>query len=160
MAKYHMRKSEREITDRTELVRILKSGKYAVISMCRNNEPYIVTLSYGYDESRNSLYFHSAKTGLKIDFIGENPRVCATVIEDGGYMPGECEHRYASVVFWGDMRVVDGPEEKKHALVTMIDQLEEAPEPVKARLLKNDAVYGNVGILRLDISEITGKKGS
>lgn len=158
--KYHMRKLEREITDKEELANILRTGKYAVISMCRNNEPYIVTLSYGYDEGRNSLYFHSAKTGLKIDFVKENPNVCATVIVDGGYLTGECEHKYASVVFWGSMNVVEDLEEKKHALVTMIDHLEEVPEPVKSRLLKTDSVYENVGILRLDISEITGKKGS
>ncbi|HYF84611.1 MAG TPA: pyridoxamine 5'-phosphate oxidase family protein [Clostridia bacterium] len=160
MMKYHMRKLEREITDKEELAGILKNGKYAVISMCRNNEPYIVTLSYGYDEGRNSLYFHSAKTGLKIDFVKENPKVCATVIVDGGYMAGECEHKYASAVFWGNMNLVEDLEEKKHALVTLIDHLEEVPEPVKARLLKNDGVYEGVGILRLDIDEITGKKGS
>ena len=160
MSKYHMKKVEREITDKEELENILRNGKYAVISMCRNNEPYIVTLSYGYDENKKSLYFHSAKAGLKIDFIKENPKVCATVIEDGGYLKGECEHKYASVVFWGSMYVVDDLVEKKHALSSMIDHLEEVPEPVKARLLKNDSVYEGVGILRLDINEITGKKGS
>ncbi len=160
MTKYHMRKFEREIAGKEEIADILRNGKYAVISMCRNSEPYIVTLSYGYDEDRNSLYLHSAKTGLKIDFIKENPKVCATVIEDGGYLKGECEHKYASVVFWGNMQVVEDLNEKKHALTTMIDHLEEVPGPVKARLLKNDSVYEGVGILRLDINEITGKKGS
>lgn len=160
MTKYHMKKIEREITDKEEISNILRNGKYAVISMCRNNEPYIVTLSYGYDENTNSLYFHSAKAGLKIDFIKENPKVCATVIEDGGYLTAECEHKYASVIFWGSMHVVEDLNEKKHALITMIDHLEEAPEPLKARLLKNDNVYEGVGILRLDINEITGKKGS
>jgi len=160
MTKYHMRKMDREITDQDELAGILRNGKYAVISMCRNNEPYIVTLSYGYDEGKNSLYFHSAKTGLKFDFIKENPRVCATVIDDGGYLKGECEHKYASLVFWGDMHEVLDLEEKKHALTRMIEHLEEVPEPVKLRLLKNDSVYEGVGILRLDIKELTGKKGS
>jgi uncharacterized protein len=160
MTKYHMKKFEREIIDKEELLNVLRNGKYAVISMCRSNEPYIVTLSYGYDEGGNSLYFHSAKTGLKVDFVKENSKVCATVIVDGGYLPGECEHKYASVVFWGNMYVVEDLEEKKHALVTMIEHLEEVPEPVKARLLQNDGVYEGVGILRLDIGEITGKKGS
>lgn len=160
MTKYHMKKFEREITDKEELANILRCGKYAVISMCRNNEPYIVTLSYGYDEGHSSLYFHSAKAGLKIDFLKENPKVCATVIVDGGYLAGECEHKYASAVFWGNMYAVEDLEEKKHALATLIDHLEEVPEPVKARLLKNDSVYEGVGILRLDIGEITGKKGS
>jgi nitroimidazol reductase NimA-like FMN-containing flavoprotein (pyridoxamine 5'-phosphate oxidase superfamily) len=46
----------------------------------------IVTLSYGYDSEKKTLYFHSAKKGLNWDFINSNKRVCATVIEDGGYI--------------------------------------------------------------------------
>lgn len=160
MAKYHLQKAEREITDRDEIQGIIKNGKFAVIAMCRNNEPYIVTLSFGYDEDKNALYFHSAKKGLKIDFITDNPAVCATIIEDGGYLKGECEHKYSSVIICGDMHVVETIEEKKHALNVMIDHLEEDPEPVKTRILKNDKVYEGVGILRLDINEVTGKKGS
>jgi len=49
MVNYHMNKKEREIVDRNVLIGILKQGKYATVSMCRDNEPYIVTLSYGYD---------------------------------------------------------------------------------------------------------------
>jgi len=50
MPKYHVRKTEREITNQSELLDILKRGKYTTISMCRDNEPYLVTLSYGYKE--------------------------------------------------------------------------------------------------------------
>ncbi|GAH11801.1 unnamed protein product, partial [marine sediment metagenome] len=32
---------------------IMKNGKFSTISMCRNDEPYIVTLSYGFDETFN-----------------------------------------------------------------------------------------------------------
>jgi nitroimidazol reductase NimA-like FMN-containing flavoprotein (pyridoxamine 5'-phosphate oxidase superfamily) len=84
--KYHLiNRPDREITDEEEILRILKNGKYATLSLCKNNEPYIVTLSYGYEEQSNSLYFHCAKKGLKLVFIKNNPRVCATIIEDGGY---------------------------------------------------------------------------
>jgi uncharacterized protein len=62
MERYHMRRKDRQITDKDELSEILTQGKYAIISMCRDNEPYIVTLSYGYDKAKNALYFH---TGLK-----------------------------------------------------------------------------------------------
>ncbi len=72
MQKYHLHnRPNRELKSQTEIVNILKTGKYAVISMCADNEPYIVTLSYGYDELKNTLYFHSAKHGLKLDFINK-----------------------------------------------------------------------------------------
>ena len=50
MQKYHLNnRPNREMVDNSEITTILKSGKYATISLCRGNEPYIVTLSYGYD---------------------------------------------------------------------------------------------------------------
>ncbi len=159
MNKYHMNKQEREIKDNNEIAEILKNGKYAVISMCRDNEPYIVTLSYGYNQSENSLYFHTALKGLKLDFIRSNPSVCATVIDDGGYNSGQCEHSYRSVVFWGNMSIVEKLEEKKLGMEVLLNHLEDMPGPIKERNLKNDKVYGNMTVLKLNIEQISGKKG-
>jgi uncharacterized protein len=93
MQKYHLHnRPNRELTHESDIIAILKKGRFAVISMCRNNEPYIVTLSYGYDVEKNSLYFHCVQKGLKLDFLSSNRKVCATVIEDGGYIMGECGH--------------------------------------------------------------------
>ena len=154
-----MRKKEREITNKNELIEILSQGKYTSVSMCRNNEPYIVTLSYGYDGERHSLYFHAAVEGLKLDFIRENPNVCATVIEDQGYVVDQCEQKYRSVVFWGKMFVVEELAEKKHGLDILLNHLEKNPDPIKKRNVKNDDKYDKVAILRLDIVEMTGKQG-
>ena len=49
MDRYHMRRQDRQINDETELSEIICRGKFAVLALCRNDEPYIVTLSYGYD---------------------------------------------------------------------------------------------------------------
>jgi uncharacterized protein len=92
-AKYHMNKAEREITDHATMAGILRDGRYAIVALCRDNEPYIVTLSYGYDPERSALYFHSAAKGLKLDFLAANGAACATVIEDGGYVTDQCSHR-------------------------------------------------------------------
>ncbi len=156
---YHIKLSDREITNPAELKQILKQGKFTSIAMCWQNEPYIVTLSYGFDEEKSILYFHSAQDGLKVDFISKNADVCGTIIEDRGYMMGECEHKYRSVVFLGKMCVVDEAEEKKHALNVMIDHLEQSSVEVKKRLLKNDEVYNKVKIIKLKIESITGKAG-
>jgi nitroimidazol reductase NimA-like FMN-containing flavoprotein (pyridoxamine 5'-phosphate oxidase superfamily) len=157
MAKYHMQKKERQINNQDELIEILKQGTYAVISMCRNNEPYIVTLNYGYDSDKNALYFHSGLQGLKIDFLRHNPNVCATVIEDKGYRMNDCDHKYRSVVFWGKMSIVKNLEEKEQGIEVILNHLENNPEKIRERFLKTEERYHNVTILRLDIRELTGK---
>ena len=153
-----MRKKEREIIDKNLLSEILRNGKYVVISMCRDNEPYVVTLSYGYDENQNALFFHCSPQGLKLDFIRQNPNVCATVIEDRGYKMGDCSHAYRSVVFWGRMYQLHDLAEKKHAINVLLEHLEDEPDIVREKSLKSDDDYKDVGILRLDITEMTGKK--
>lgn len=159
MPRYHMFKKERAVDDPDVQKTVLKQGKYTTIALCRGAEPYIVTMNYGYDEPKHALYFHCARRGLKIEFIKQNPAVCATVIEDRGYHMGACEHAYRSVVLWGNMSVIDDPEEKKHGLDILINHLEDHPDIVKKRTLKDDSVVENVGILRLDITEMTCKSG-
>ena len=127
--------------------------------MCRHNEPYIVTLSYGYDSDANALYFHTAKEGLKLDFLKANSTVCATVIEDGGYILDECGHEYRSVVFWGDMKIVDDLTEKKHGMSVLLSHLEEKESVIKEKLLKSDDYYSKMEVLRLNITQIHGKAG-
>ncbi|MFX0040071.1 MAG: pyridoxamine 5'-phosphate oxidase family protein [Promethearchaeota archaeon] len=157
MAKYHMRRIEKKIKDREKLIELLKGGKYTVISLSKENEPYIITLSYGYDESRNALYFHCAKEGQKIDFIKSNPYVCGTVIEDNGYEEA-CGQTFRSVVFRGKMVIIEDLEEKKYGFEILLTQLEEDPNIIKSKYLKKDETYENSGMLRLDISNITGKE--
>ena len=157
MPKYHMKKKEREITDKNTIIEILKNGKFATISMCRANEPYIVTLSYGFDLKGNSLYFHSAKEGLKVEFLRENSNVCGTIVEDLGYVMDECSHKYRSVVFWGKMATIEDLDEKKHGFNILLNHLEENPGKVKEKFIKNEQVYVNICIMRLNIIEMTGK---
>ena len=157
MAIHPMQKPDREITDPSEVKGILARGKYATIALCRDGEPYVVTLSCGFDETRRALYFHSALKGLKLEFLRANPRVCATVILDLGYRPGRCSHGYRSVVLRGRMGLVDDLDEKKHALDVLLHQLEPEAEAVRKRQLPDDAAYRDVGILRLDIEDMRGK---
>lgn len=156
---YHLRRKDRQINDQVEITELLQKGKYAVIAMCRDNVPYVVTLSYGVDLSTNTLYFHCAMEGQKIDFIKANPEVCATIISDHGYLPGECAHKFASIIIKGRMRALETLEEKKLGMRTLLCHLEETPEKFEQKQLKEDNVYQNICILKLEIEEMTGKKG-
>ncbi|MFX1456433.1 MAG: pyridoxamine 5'-phosphate oxidase family protein [Promethearchaeota archaeon] len=157
MTIYHMRRNEKEITDKGEIFNIIKSGKYTSISLSKENEPYIITLSYGFDSNKNALYFHCAAEGQKIDFVKSNPYVCGTIIEDNGYKDG-CGQAFRSIVYRGTISIVKDIEEKKHGFDILIDHLEKNPEEVKKNLLKSEEVYIKPSILRLDISEMTCKE--
>jgi nitroimidazol reductase NimA-like FMN-containing flavoprotein (pyridoxamine 5'-phosphate oxidase superfamily) len=159
LEKYHMRRQDRQINDENELSEILLHGKYTVISMCYNNEPYIVTLSYGYDKSQNALYLHTGLKGLKIDFITHNPNVCATIIDDRGYVMGECGHKYRSVVINAKISFVEDLAKKKYGMEVILKHLEDTPSVVKEKTLKNENMYNNIAILKMDIISLTGKKG-
>lgn len=152
-----MRRNEKEIKNKEELIDILKKGKYTTISLCKKNEPYIVTLSYGYDDEKHSIYIHCAKEGQKIDFIHANPYVCGTVIEDNGYKDG-CGQAFRSVIFRGKMEIVESLEEKKKGLDILIEHLEDDPIPVKDKFLNKESSYERLGMLRLEIIDLSGKE--
>jgi len=66
-----MRRKEKKIIDRNEMITILEQVKYITIAMCKNDEPYLVTLSHGYDRANHCIYFHCAKEGKKIGILKE-----------------------------------------------------------------------------------------
>ena len=156
MTKYHIRRKEKEITDDREILDIIKNGKFTSIALSKKNEPYIITLSYGYDHSKNVLYFHCGE-GQKIDFIKSNPYVCGTIIEDNGYQE-DCIQAFRSVVYRGKITIITEIEEKKHGFVILIDHLEKNPNETKKKLLNSEDVYIKPIILRLDIEDITCKE--
>lgn len=158
MKSYHPKRKRNEIIDDSEIKRLLGQGKYVTIAMAKDAVPYIVTLSYGYDTRRNCLYFHCANEGDKLDYIRVNSSVCATIIEDHGYIETKCDHDYASLVIRGQMKVIQDLEEKKHGLMILLNHLEKDPEPIFQRNIKNDQSYDGVTILKLSISSVIGKK--
>ncbi|MCD6308223.1 MAG: flavin-nucleotide-binding protein, partial [Candidatus Latescibacteria bacterium] len=72
---------------------------------------------------------------------------------------GECGQPFQSIIFRGTVDEVHDIEEKKHAMLTLLGHLEDDPDIVKERSLKNDKIYNAFGILRINLEEITAKKG-
>lgn len=152
-----IRRKEKEINDKQELIRIIQKAKYITMAMCLDNEPYLVTLNHGYDRDKNCIYFHCAREGKKIDILTENSMIWGQALVDSGYVQGKCDHLYATTHFKGRVVFVEDFEEKKHALTVMINALEKEPDRVVQDQLTRDSVT-NVGIGRIDIERMSGKK--
>jgi nitroimidazol reductase NimA-like FMN-containing flavoprotein (pyridoxamine 5'-phosphate oxidase superfamily) len=125
--------------------------------MCQDNEPYLVTLSHGYDREKHCIYFHCAQEGKKIDILKKNPSVWGQAIVDHGYAEGKCDHLYATAQFQGNVTFVTDFVEKKYALTVMVNQLEPVPSVVIEEQFKETSIQ-KVNIGRIDISFMSGKR--
>jgi len=155
---YHPKRVRNEIIDQSTLIEIIKRGNHITLALTDNDNPYIVTMSYGFDESNKCLYFHCANKGDKLDYIKKNGKVCGTIIEDNGYIKTKCDHDYSSLIIRGNIVIVSELEEKKHGLQILLNHLEEDPKPIFERNIKNDESYNSVTILKVSIESIIGKK--
>lgn len=158
---YHVRRTDREITDPAQIARVLERGRYVTFALVDDGEPYVVTLSYGYDAEAGRLYHHVAHAGHKLDVIAREPRACGTVIIDGGYTSGECEHPFESVVLRGTIRVVEDADEKMHAMHTLVNHLEPDPDTYwSSRAWKLEDRAKGFSALAFEIESVTAKQGS
>ncbi len=152
-----IRRKEKEITDGNEILAILEKAEYITIAMCVDNDPYLVTLSHGYDRDRHCIYFHCAKEGKKIDILRKHNKVWGQALLDKGYIDGACDHLYATAQFKGRVTLVEDLSEKRHALEIMINALEKDPQKVMDTQLTDKSIR-NVQIGRIDIDDMSGKK--
>lgn len=152
-----MRRREKEVTDRGELVRVITEARHVTIAMIDADGPYLATLTHGYDEERNSIYFHCAQEGRKVEALRRDNRVWGQALIDLGYAEGSCDHLYQTTQFRGKVTFVEDPEEKRHALRTMISKNEPDADTVFSRQVTDDTVR-SVGIGRIDIDLMTGKR--
>lgn len=157
---HEMRRADREITDPARIDDLLKRGRFITLALVDGVEPYVVTLSYGYDSQSRRMYFHVAHAGHKLDVIAVNPRACGTVVLDGGYNQGECEHPFESVVVRGTLRIAEDPAEKRNAIRALVGHLEPDAETYWAsRTWDLEDRLGGFKALMLDIESVSAKEG-
>jgi nitroimidazol reductase NimA-like FMN-containing flavoprotein (pyridoxamine 5'-phosphate oxidase superfamily) len=152
---FHVRRKDREITDADTLKRILKSAKFVTIALCMDNEPYLVSLSHGYDEKQNCIYFHCASEGKKLVYMEANNRVWGQAVLDYG-VTDECDYAYTSVHFSGRLVMIDELSEKQHAIEVMVRQLSPNPEVKLAKIKPEKLATTTMG--RIDLKYMTGKQ--
>ena len=152
---FHVRRKDREITDKPEMHSILKCARYVTIALCKDNEPYLVSLSYGYDEAKNCLYFHCAPEGKKTIYAQANPKIWGQAILDYG-VTDDCDYAYNSVHFSGKITLIDALAEKQHAMEVLVRQLSKTPEAKLAKITPEK--LAKTQLCRIDIEAITGKK--
>jgi nitroimidazol reductase NimA-like FMN-containing flavoprotein (pyridoxamine 5'-phosphate oxidase superfamily) len=148
-----MRRKDKEITDRGEIEAIILQSDVCRLAMADAAGPYIVPLNFGFSE--NSLYFHSAHKGRKMDIIKKNPQVCFEFDLGVRIISGEkaCNWGtyFKSVIGFGKAQLVNDTEAKKKALNIIMDHY------AGKSFQFSETDVDRVAIIRVDINQMTGK---
>jgi nitroimidazol reductase NimA-like FMN-containing flavoprotein (pyridoxamine 5'-phosphate oxidase superfamily) len=150
-----MRRHDREVSERTEIDRIIRSALVCRIAFADDNEPYMVPISFGYDGA--SVFIHTAGKGRKIDFIEANNRVCfefeANVdLRRHDEDPCAWTFEFESVIGYGHVIELLEHEEKAHGLNQIMLHYSDREWSFSDRQTATTRVW------RIDIESVTGKR--
>ena len=160
-----MRRTDREITDREEILQIMQTCTVLHLSMVDGGKPYVVPLNFGLEVQEPggeiALYFHSAAAGRKTEVLQKQPEVCFCMESDVQLVapnPNDpaCHWttRYASVIGEGRATKLEDVQQKAnglHAILRQCGFCGEAPAFAQDMLVRT-AVY------RVDVTGISAKR--
>ena len=93
---------------REDCVQILKNEMRGVLSVQGDDGyPYGLPIDHWYNEEDGKLYFHSGKTGHKIDALRKSDKVSFCVYDQGFRRAGEWALNIKSVIAFGRARIVE-----------------------------------------------------
>ncbi len=150
-----MRRKDKEITDTRQIQEILENGKLCHIAMAIGDEPYLVTVNYGYQDG--CIYFHSAPEGRKLEIIRKNPNVCFMIITDEHMISGEnpCRDwsmKFKSIIGYGRATILENQNEKSEGLNILMEHYsKKGPFGFSEKNLEETAV------VKIEIEKISGK---
>lgn len=151
-----MLRSNREITDKAEIIDVLRRCDTIRIGLYGDDFPYVVPVSFGVkvNDDIAAIYFHGAVRGYKTELLAKNPKVC--IEGDIFYKVEPWDHgitaRYESVIGFGDAEAVSG-EEKVIGLKAILEHYNFPNYPIEqCKGLEATAVY------KITVLQITGKR--
>ena len=137
--------------------KILREGLYGVLALNGDNDyAYTVPINYAYDDGK--IYFHSAKSGHKIDAMKKNPKASFCVVGQHDVVSEEFTSYYTSAVAFGKMKVIEDNEDPEKVRGLML--LAEKYSPNESDEHRDKEIYGKLNALVvpvLEIEHLTGK---
>lgn len=145
-----------------ECIKILNDEKRGVLSVIGdNNYPYCFPMNYYYNSCDNAIYFHSGKTGHKIDSLINNNKVSFCVLTEGVKNNEKLEWAYTikSVIAFGNIEIIDINNSEINKYIDIIRKLSLKYTNDNDYINKEikDSLCNTI-ILKLNIENICGKQ--
>ncbi len=147
-----VRRKKRAIPE-DEALELLKNAEYGILSTAgKDGTPYGVPLSFCV--LNNSIYFHCAVEGRKIDNIYQNSAVSFCVVGERQVLPEQFSTLYESVIVAGTASEVTGIE-KQRALEGLLEKY--SPEFMEEGKKYIDDMNDITKVFGIRIEHISGK---
>ncbi len=103
---------KKQALTREACIELLRSHPRGVLAVQGDDGyPYGVPTNHFYDPESGLLYFHSGRSGHKVDAIRRCDKVSYCVIDEGERKDGDWAKTYRSVIVFGRVRILDLGEE-------------------------------------------------
>ena len=148
-----MRRKDREESEAFALA-VLRDCEYAVLATVNEDStPYCIPVSPVLWE--NTVYFHCALEGQKLENLQNRPDVCLTCVGKTQLCPQKFTTAYESAVAYGRAQLVEDEQEKRFALRILCekyakDNLENAEAAISRSLART-------GIVKITLARVTGQ---
>lgn len=148
-----VRRQDRLLSDE-KIIEILKDGEYGFLSISLKGQPYGVPISYAWD-GENSIYFHSAPDGYKINILKTNTLASFCVVRKTRVIPEKFTTEYESIILKGKMDVVYDLKQCVRGFELLVEKYSSSHKQEGMKYAHNS--LQRTSILRFDIQEASGK---
>ncbi|NEZ46568.1 pyridoxamine 5'-phosphate oxidase family protein [Clostridium niameyense] len=147
-----MRRKDK-IISKDDIIFILNKGNFGILSTVdTNGYGYGVPLNYVY--KNNSIYFHCAPVGEKLENIKNNNKVSFCVTNNVEILNSKFDTNYESVIIFGKAYEIFG-QEKDEALLYLIDKYSKDFMDEGKKYIENSK--DKIKVIKIDIEHSSGK---
>lgn len=136
--------------------KILREGDFGVLALS-GDDGYCYAVPINYAVEGNKIYFHSAKTGHKLDAILNNDKVSFCVVDKHEVIAEEFTTYFSSVIAFGRIRIVEDNDDpdKLRGLELLADKYSSTASP--ERRTKELGRLNALVVPVMTIEHLTGK---
>lgn len=149
-----MRRLKQKLS-KEECKTILQNNTSGVLAVTGDDGyPYAVPLSYVYVNDR--VYFHSARSGHKIDAINNSDKASFCVVDQDLIVPEEYTTYFRSIIAFGTLRILTEEAEIKAALDILAQKYSPDQKEQSERIIQKEMPH--LTVIELNMEHISGKE--
>lgn len=152
-----IRRQNRILDDQDRIIDLLHKSEYGFLSLGNeeNGYAYGIPMSYAYDEEADTLYFHCAPEGQKLDIIRQDNKISFCIIGRTEPIANQFTTLYESVLAFGQADVTLSDEEKRKALRLLVKKYSPGFEELGEKYM--DKSWDRTTVFKIKIEHITAK---
>lgn len=149
-----MRRFKQQLPEETAAAILDRNTAGTLALLGDDDYPYSLPISYVYADGK--IYFHSAKSGHKIDAIKKHEKASFSVIDKDEIVPEKYTTYFRSVIAFGKVRLVEDLDEiRRIATVLAMKYSADFAEGIPAEI---DSSINHMAIIEMEIEHMTVKE--